>query len=252
MFNAFFTLLYKEIHRFFRLWTQTLLPSVITTTLYFLIFGRLIGSRIGEFQGVDYASFIAPGLVMMAVINNAYNNVVSSFYGARFSSAIEELLISPMSDALILTGFVVGGVLRSLIVGVLVIMVSIFFTHVHFEHPVVMLLVMVLTSVVFSLLGFINGGYARSFDEIALVPTFILTPLIYLGGVFYSVSMLPSVWQVVSKLNPILYMVNGFRYGLLGISDVAVWQAIVFLCLIMAGLIWWALRLMNMPGRLRK
>lgn len=252
MFNAFFTLLFKEIHRFLRLWTQTLLPSAITTTLYFLIFGRLIGARIGSFQGFDYASFIAPGLIMMAVINNAYNNVVSSFYGSRFNYSIEELLISPMSNAMVLAGFVAGGVLRSLIVGALVIAVSLFFTEIHFEHPVVMLVMLLLTAVVFSLLGFINGGYARSFDDIALVPTFVLTPLIYLGGVFYSISMLPSFWQYVSRLNPILYMVNGFRYGFLGVSDVPLWQAVVFLLLVMALLTWWALRLMDMPGKLRK
>ncbi len=252
MFHAFYTLLYKEIHRFLRLWTQTLLPSVITTTLYFLIFGRLIGSRIGEFEGVDYASYIAPGLIMMAVINNSYGNVVSSFYGSRFNSSIEEMLISPMPNGLILTGYVMGGILRGLIVGTLVTIVSLFYTNIHLENVLVTISVLLLTSTVFSLAGFINGGYARSFDDAALVPTFVLTPLTYLGGVFYSISMLPPVWQVVSKLNPILYMVNGFRHGFLGISDVPLWQTFGFLLLLTVGLIFWALRLMNQPGRLRK
>uniref|UniRef100_UPI0009321279 ABC transporter permease n=1 Tax=Suttonella ornithocola TaxID=279832 RepID=UPI0009321279 len=226
MLNAFFTLLYKEIHRFIRLWTQTLLPSTITTTLYFLIFGQLIGSRIGNFEGFNYADYIAPGLIMMAVINNAYNNVVSSFYGARFNNSVEELLISPMPNALILAGFVTGGVLRALIVGTLVTLVSFFFTNISFAHIGVMLIILLLTAIAFSLAGFINACYARSFDDVALVPTFILTPLIYLGGVFYSISMLPEFWQQVSKLNPILYMVNGFRFGFLGISDVSVIGAI--------------------------
>lgn len=252
MFNAFLTLLYKEIHRFMRLWTQTLLPSAVTTTLYFLIFGRLIGERIGEFQGFDYATYIAPGLIMMAVINNSYGNVVSSFYGARFNSSIEEMLISPMPNYLILIGYLCGGVLRSLIVWVLVTIVSLFFTEIHLENVWIMLAMLMLTSLVFSLGGFINGGYARSFDDAALVPTFVLTPLIYLGGVFYTITLLPDFWQYVSKLNPILYMVNGFRYGFLGISDVPLWQAFGFLILLAGALTYWALRLMNMPGRLRK
>ncbi len=252
MFNAFLTLLYKEIHRFMRLWTQTLLPSVMTTVLYFLIFGRLIGTRIGPFEGFDYASYIAPGLIMMAVINNSYGNVVSSFYGARFNNSIEEMLISPMPDWLILTGYLCGGVLRSLIVWMLVTIVAMFFTVIHLENVAVMIAMLLLTSIVFALGGFINGGYARSFDDAALVPTFVLTPLTYLGGVFYTITMLPSFWQYVSKLNPILYMVNGFRYGFLGISDVPLWQAFGFLILLVGALIYWALRLMNSPGRLRK
>lgn len=252
MLDAFLTLLYKEIHRFMRLWTQTLLPSVVTTILYFLIFGRLIGARIGPFEGFDYASYIAPGLIMMAVINNSYGNVVSSFYGARFNSSIEEMLISPMPNYLILAGYLCGGVLRSLIVWVLVTIVSLFFTAIHLENLLVMIAMLLLTSLVFSLGGFINGGYARSFDDAALVPTFVLTPLIYLGGVFYTITMLPDFWQYVSKLNPILYMVNGFRYGFLGVSDVPLWQAFGFLILLTGALTYWALRLMDTPGRLRK
>lgn len=252
MFNAFFTLLYKEIHRFMRLWTQTLLPSAITTTLYFLIFGQLIGSRIGQFEGFSYASYIAPGLIMMAVINNAYNNVVSSFYSSRFNNSIEELLISPMHNSLILLGYIIGGVLRAFIVGTIVTIVSLLFTNIHFAHPLMMLTVLFLTAILFSLAGFINGGYARSFDDAALIPTFVLTPLIYLGGVFYSIAMLPPFWQHLSKLNPILYMVNGFRYGFLGISDVQPWTTLLFLSVLTGILAIWALRLMNLPGKLRK
>lgn len=252
MFNAFFSLVGREIRRFLRLWTQTLLPSVVTTILYFLIFGRLIGARIGSFQGVDYAAFIAPGLIMMAVINNAYNNVVSSFYGARFSNYVDELLISPMSNGMILLGYVLGGVLRSLAVGILVTAVAMFFTDIRLAHPVVMLTVLLLTAVVFSLAGFINACYARGFDDAAIVPTFVLTPLIYLGGVFYSVAMLPPFWATVSQINPILYMVNGFRYGLLGISDVSLVLTFGFLLLFMAALLYWALYLMDKAGKLRK
>lgn len=252
MFNAFLSVLLREIQRFMRLWTQTLLPSVVTTILYFLIFGRLIGSRIGSFQGVEYAAYIAPGLMMMAVINNAYNNVVSSFYGARFSNHIEELLISPMSNAAILWGYVLGGVLRSVIVGFFVMLVAMFFTDIRLQHPVIMLAVLLMTAVVFSLAGFVNACYARGFDDAAIVPTFVLTPLIYLGGVFYSISLLPPFWAALSKLNPILYMVNGFRYGFLGISDVSVGLTLVFLLFCIAALLYWALYLMNKAGRLRK
>lgn len=252
MFNAFVSVVMREIHRFMRLWTQTLLPSVVTTVLYFLIFGRLIGGKIGSFHGVDYAAYIAPGLIMMVVINNAYNNVVSSFYGARFSNYVEELLISPMSNRLILLGYVLGGVLRSLIVGILVMLVAMCFTNIRLQYPFVMLSIWLLTAIVFSLAGFINACYARSFDDVAFVPTFVLTPLIYLGGVFYSLEMLSPFWAALSKINPILYMVNGFRYGLLGISDVSVSVAIVFLLVCMVALLYWALFLMNKAGKLRK
>lgn len=249
--NAFLTLLRKEIQRFMRLWTQTLLPSVTTTILYFLIFGQLIGSRIGSFEGFDYSSYIAPGLIMMAVINNAYSNVVSSFYSARFNNSIEEMLISPMPDYLILIGYLSGGILRGIIVGILVSLVAFFFTDIGVQNILVMLGVLLLTVTAFSLGGFVNGAYARSFDDAALVPTFVLTPLTYLGGVFYSINMLPEFWQGVSKLNPILYMVNGFRYGFLGVSDIPVWQPFIFLTVLCVVLSYWALRLMNQAGRLR-
>lgn len=252
MATAFLSLLRKEIHRFLRLWTQTLLPSVITTTLYFLIFGQLIGARIGEFSGTPYIAYIAPGLIMMAIINNSYNNVVSSFYSARFNHSVEELLISPMSDAMILWGYVIGGVLRGFIVALLVAGVAFYFVDLKIAHPIIMLLMLFLTSLVFSLAGFINACYARSFDDAALVPTFILTPLIYLGGVFYSIDLLPEFWKNLSQINPILYIVNGFRYGILGISDVSVYLAFLFLIIFLFILYIWALKLMQSAGKLRK
>lgn len=250
--HAFATLLRKEIRRFLRIWTQTLLPAVVTSTLYFLIFGALIGQRIGDFEGYPYAMFIAPGLIMMSVINNTYGNVVSSFYSARFNHSVEELLISPMSNGMILAGYVCAGVLRGCLVGGLVTVVAMFFTDIHIIHPWVTLAVLLLTAVSFSLGGFVNAIYARGFDDAAIVPTFVLTPLTYLGGVFYSISVLPPFWQAVSQFNPILYMVTGFRYGFLGISDVPLWQTFSFLILLCIGLAFWALKLMNTPGRLRQ
>ena len=250
--HAFATLVRKEVRRFLRIWTQTLLPAVVTSTLYFLIFGELIGKRIGDFEGYPYATFIAPGLIMMTVINNTYGNVVGSFYSARFNNSVEEMLISPMSNAMILSGYVFAGVLRGCIVGGFVTIVAMFFTDIHIEHPLVTLAVLLLTAVAFSLGGFVNAIYARGFDDAAIVPTFVLTPLTYLGGVFYSISVLPSFWQGVSQLNPILYMVTGFRYGFLGISDVPLWQTFGFLILLCIGLTYWALTLMNTPGRLRQ
>jgi len=218
---AFQTIAYKEIRRFLRIWVQTLLPSVITTSLYFLIFGALIGSRIGQMNGYDYMDFIVPGLILMAVISNAYSNVVSSFYGTKFQHNIEEMLVAPIPSWVILAGYISGGVMRGLIVGVFVTMVSMFFTDMHVAHPVLMAVVFLLTGVLFSMAGFINAVYAKSFDDISIVPTFILTPLIYLGGVFYSIELLPIFWQKVSLLNPIFYMINVFRYSVLGESDVS-------------------------------
>lgn len=250
--HAFTTLVRKEVRRFLRIWTQTLLPAVVTSTLYFLIFGELIGKRIGDFEGYAYASFIAPGLIMMTIINNTYGNVVGSFYSARFNHSVEELLISPMPNALILSAYVCAGVLRGIIVGVLVTCVALFFTDIHIVHPFVTVAVLLLTAIAFSIGGFVNAIYARGFDDAAIVPTFVLTPLTYLGGVFYSISVLPPFWQSVSQINPILYMVTGFRYGFLGISDVPLWQTFGFLILLCVGLTFWALKLMNTPGRLRQ
>ena len=227
---AFKTIVIKEVLRFSRIWLQTVLPPVITTALYFLIFGHLIGSRIGEMDGYPYMEFIVPGLIMMAVITNSYSNVVSSFYGSKFQRHIEELMVSPIPEYLIVLGFVAGGLARGLTVGVAVTAVSLLFADFRILHPFVMLSVVLLTSVLFALGGFINGVFAKSFDDISIVPTFILTPLTYLGGVFYSISMLPEFWQTMSLANPILYMVNAFRYGILGVSDISIGlsYAIVF------------------------
>ncbi len=219
------TLLRKEINRILRIWTQTLLPPAITMTLYFIIFGNLIGSRIGNMDGFDYMSFIVPGLVMMAVITSSYGNMVSSFFGAKFAKHVEELLISPMPNWAILTGYVGGCLFRGLAVGIIVTGVSLFFTDIQVHNIWIVISTVVLTSVVFSLGGFINAAFAKKFDDIAIIPTFILTPLTYLGGVFYSISLLPEFWQGVSKINPVLYMVNTFRYGFLGVSDINVYVA---------------------------
>ncbi|HAA46039.1 MAG: ABC transporter permease [Halomonas sp. 54_146] len=223
---ALWTLLLKEIKRFTRIWPQTLLPPSITMTMYFIIFGNLIGSRIGDMGGFSYMDFIIPGLIMMSVITNSYSNVASSFFSNKFQRSIEEMMVSPMPNWVILSGFVLGGMARGLGVGLIVTVVSLFFTRLTMEHPLLTVLVVVLTSALFSIGGFINALLANKFDDISIVPTFILTPLTYLGGVFYSISMLPDFWQGVSMLNPILYMVNVFRYGFLGVSDIPVGWAL--------------------------
>lgn len=217
---AFQTILTKEILRFARIWIQTVLPPMVTTALYFVIFGNLIGARLGEMGGYRYVDYIVPGLIMMAVITNSYANVVSSFYGSKFQRHIEEMLVSPVPAWIILVGFVAGGVARGLVVGVAVTAVAMFFADLHLHSPLVLVTTALLTSVLFSLAGFINGAFAKSFDDISIVPTFVLTPLTYLGGVFYSISLLPAFWQQVSLFNPILYMVNAFRFGFLGVSDI--------------------------------
>jgi ABC-2 type transport system permease protein len=220
------TITRREMVRILRIWVQTLLPPAITMTLYFIIFGSLIGSRIGEMaRGQDgapisYIEYIAPGLIMMSVIQNAYGNITSSFFGAKFQRFVEEMLVSPMPSWTILAGYVSGAVLRGFMVGVIVLLLSLFFTKIHLYHPLVTLSTFLLAAVIFALLGFVNAIYARKFDDIAIIPTFVLTPLTYLGGVFYNVAQLPSPWKEISHLNPILYMVNAFRYGLLGVSDV--------------------------------
>lgn len=223
------TIVVREIYRFMRIWPQTLLPPAITMALYFIIFGKLIGSRIGDMGGFDYIQYIVPGLIMMSVITNSYSNVVSSFFGAKFHHSIEELLISPVSPHTILLGYITGGILRGLAVGFIVSMLSLFFTELQVHHLGITILVVVLTAGVFSLAGFINAVYARNFDDISIVPTFVLTPLTYLGGVFYSIDLLPEFWQSVSLINPILHMVNAFRYGILGVSDINIFIAIGFL-----------------------
>ncbi len=214
--TAFVTIARREVARILRIWGQTLVPPAITMTLYFLIFGKLIGSRIGDMGGFDYMDFIVPGLVMMSVIQNAYGNISSSFFGAKFGRHIEELLVSPMPNYVILGGYVAGGVLRGLMVGAIVLAIAMLFTHVTIPHPLVTASTVLLGAVIFSLAGFVNAVYAKKFDDIAIVPTFILTPLTYLGGVFYSVRVLPEWAQTATQANPIFYMVNAFRYGLLG------------------------------------
>jgi ABC-2 type transport system permease protein len=217
---ALYTIARREVHRILRIWGQTLVPPAITMTLYFLIFGNLIGSRIGQMGGFSYMDFIVPGLVMMSIIQNSYGNISSSFFGAKFGRHVEELLVAPLPSWVILTGYVAGAVLRGLMVGIIVLGIAMLFTRVRLPHPFVTLATVLLGATIFSLAGFVNAVYARKFDDIAIVPTFILTPLTYLGGVFYSVSLLPAFWEKASYLNPILYMVNAFRYGLLGVSDV--------------------------------
>ncbi len=228
---AFQTIVVKEIVRFMRIWIQTILPAAVTTALYFIIFGTLIGERIGEMDGHSYIDFIVPGLILMAVITNSYANVVSSFFSSKFQRHIEELLISPVPNWIIIVGYVGGGVARGIMVGIAVTLVSLFFTDLSIYSYGLTLLVLILTSILFALGGLINAIFAKTFDDISIVPTFVLTPLTYLGGVFYSIKMLPEFWQNVSLGNPILYMVNAFRYGLLGASDIPIGTALVIILL---------------------
>ncbi|MCY7355391.1 MAG: ABC transporter permease [Lysobacter sp.] len=223
--TALGTIVRREVMRILRIWGQTLVPPAITMTLYFLIFGGLIGSRIGTMDGIRYMDFIVPGLVMMAVIQNSYGNISSSFYGAKFGRHVEELLVSPMPNWVILWGYVAGAVLRGLLVGIIVLIIAMFFTKVRLPHPFITLTTVLLGATIFSLAGFVNAVYAKKFDDVAIVPIFILTPLTYLGGVFYSVKLLPAWAETATHANPIFYMVNAFRYGLLGVSDVPLWIA---------------------------
>ncbi|HET8899570.1 MAG TPA: ABC transporter permease [Rhodanobacteraceae bacterium] len=234
---ALYTVARREVARIVRIWTQTLIPPAITMTLYFIIFGKLIGSRIGQMDGgFSYMQYIVPGLAMMSVITNSYGNISSSFFGAKFSRAVEEMLVSPMPNWVILSGYVAGAVVRGLAVGLIVLLIALFFTRLQVQHPLVAFGAVLLGSIIFALAGFINAVFARKFDDIALVPTFILTPLTYLGGVFYSIHMLGEPWQAISRANPILYMVNAFRYGVLGISDVHVGVAFLVMLGFVAGL----------------
>ncbi|USQ14095.1 ABC transporter permease [Legionella lytica] len=234
---SLYTLVRREIVRMFRIASQVFLPPVITTTLYFLIFGSLIGPRIGEIQGVSYPMFIAPGLIMMSVIVNAYGNVSSSLYSVRFQKSIDEMLISPMHNSFLLLGYVLGGMVRGLIVAILVYLIACFFLTVQLSHLPLTLLVVLLVSAVFSLAGFTNAMLARNFDDIMIIPTFVLTPLTYLGGVFYSTEMLPNFWQKVSLLNPILYMVNALRQAMIGQSEVGMGLAMSIICIMLVLLV---------------
>ncbi|HEU4855770.1 MAG TPA: ABC transporter permease [Rhodanobacteraceae bacterium] len=245
------TITRREVHRMLRIWTQTLVPPAITMTLYFVIFGKVIGSRVGEMQGFTYMQYIVPGLVMMSIINNCYANITSSFFGSKFGRYVEELLASPMPSWVVLTGYVAGAVTRGLLVGVIVLGIALFFTSLHIAHPIVALTTVVLGATIFSLAGFINAMFAKRFDDIAIAPTFVLAPLTYLGGVFYSVNMLGSPWREVSLANPILYMVNAFRFGILGVGDVPVWTAYVVMLAFAIGLALVALWLLHRGVGLR-
>ena len=249
---AFMTILRKEIKRYTRIWTQTLLPSAITMSLYFVIFGSLIGSRIGEMGGFTYMEFVVPGLIMMAIVTNSYSNVVSSFFGSKFNNSVEELLVSPTPNYVILMGYVVGGVSRGLLVACIVTIVSMFFTDLSIHSYLVVVTVVLMTSILFALAGFINAVYANSFDDISIVPTFVLTPLIYLGGVFYSMDLLPDFWAGVSKLNPLVYVVNAFRYGVLGVSDVSLWFSFVMIGGFTVIAFSYSMHLLNTGKRLRQ
>jgi ABC-2 type transport system permease protein len=230
------TIIHREIRRVARIWIQTIVPPAITMTLYFIIFGSLIGRRIGEMDGVPYMTFIAPGLIMMAVITNSFGNVVSSFFSGKLHRHLEEILVSPLTFSTIVTGYVVGGVVRGVAVAALVTVVALLFTDLTVVHPFITVSVVILTSIVFSLAGLLNAIFAKSFDEISIIPTFLLTPLTYLGGVFFSISLLSPPWQTVAQLNPILYMINAFRYGMLGSSDIPIGTAYAIIGVALVGL----------------
>jgi ABC-2 type transport system permease protein len=248
---AFSTIVRREIRRFMRIWPQTLVPPVITMALYFVIFGKLVGSRIGDMSSLPYIQFVAPGLIMMSVITNSYSNVVSSFFGSKFQSNIEELLVSPTPNWIILVGYVVGGMARGLGVGLIVTVLSLYFADFSLYSLPITLGIVLMTSLMFSLAGLINAIFASSFDDISIIPTFVLTPLIYLGGVFYSIEMLSGFWQGLSMFNPILYMVNAFRYGMVGITDINIMASFAMVGLFSAILFSVALWLLQNGSRLR-
>ncbi|WP_375180061.1 ABC transporter permease [Enterococcus rotai] len=235
MFKLYFTALrslaVKETNRYLRIWVQTLVPPVITTSLYFVIFGNLIGGRIGQMEGFSYMEFIVPGLIMMSVITSSYANVSSSFFSQKFQKNIEELLVAPVPTHIIIWGFVFGGLGRSILVGTLVTIISLFFVPLHVYSWSIVIITLLMTAILFSLAGLLNGIFAQSFDDVSIVPTFVLQPLTYLGGVFYAISMLPPIWQAISKVNPIVYMISGFRYGFLGTIDVPIILSLVILIL---------------------
>src|SRR3990167_3177011 len=233
---GFLTLCYKEMHRFLRIWPQTILPPLITSALYFIIFGNLIGSQLRPIHGFSYMQFIAPGLILMPVLINSYTNTVSSFFIAKFHRNIEEILIAPIPNTLIILGFMCGGILRGILVGIAVTLVTLFFTHLQIVNLWLTFLIVILASAVFSLAGLANALFAKRFDDIAIIPTFIITPLTYLGGVFYSVQQLPPLWQKIAIFNPVLYMINAFRDGVLGISDINSYFALGIIFMVALGL----------------
>lgn len=243
--TAYLTIVRKEVRRFMRIWIQTITPPAVNALLYMLIFGGLIGSRIREVDGFAYMDFLVPGIIMMGIITNSYGNVVSSFFGTKLQKYVEELLVSPVSNLTILAGYVTGGVARGATVGIVVSVVALLFTDLRPEYPLITIAIAVLTSVMFALGGLINAVYAKTFDECSIVPNFVLAPLTYLGGIFYSISMLPPLAQKVSLFNPVLYMINGFRYGILGVSDIPLWQsfAVILAFIVLLGTI--AMTLLN-------
>jgi ABC-2 type transport system permease protein len=245
------TIVHKEIGRFLRIWLQTIVPPAITMALYFIVFGRLIGPRVGSMGGFTYPQYIAPGLIMMAVITNAYANVVSSFFSAKFQRHIEEMLVAPVPDVILLAGYVIGGIARGIAVGVVVTLVALFFTDLSLHSAPLTLAIVLLTATLFSVAGLINGIYARNFDDVSVVPTFVLTPLTYLGGVFYSIDLLPEFWRGLSRLNPVLYMVNAFRYGFLGVSDIGITTALLVVVALLVLLTLYALWLLRRGVGLR-
>ena len=249
---AFMTIFRKEVKRYMRIWTQTLLPSAITMSLYFVIFGSLIGSRIGDMGGFTYMQFVVPGLIMMAIVTNSYANVVSSFFGSKFNHSVEELLVSPTPNYIILLGYVVGGISRGILVAVVVTVVSLFFTRMHIHSYFVVASIVLMTSTLFALAGFINAVFANNFDDISIIPTFVLTPLIYLGGVFYSMDLLSDFWAGVSRLNPLVYVVNAFRYGVLGVSDVSLPLAFGMIGMFTLLAFAYSMHLLNSGTRLRE
>ena len=248
---ALLTIVRKEVRRYLRIWSQTLLPSAITMSLYYVIFGSLIGSRIGQMGGYSYMEFVVPGLIMMAIVTNSYANVASSFFGAKFNHSVEELLVSPVPSYVILWGYVIGGVTRGVLVAIIVTAVSLFFTKLAINNILIVLAVVILTSILFALFGFINGVFANTFDDISIVPTFVLTPLTYLGGVFYSLDLLPEFWANVSRANPLVYVVNAFRYGMLGVSDVNIQVAFTMIVVFVVSAYLYSLYLLNSGKRLR-
>jgi ABC-2 type transport system permease protein len=246
LFVSFYTIVRKDIMRILKIWPQTFLPSVVTSVLYFLVFGTVLGEQIGSVDGFSYLQFVVPGLVMLAVVTNSFSDVATVFFVSKFFSRnIDEILVSPTPPSIIIAGFVGGGIARGVLVGTLVLLVSAFFVPLSFAHPSVVILFLVLSSLIFALAGLVNGIYAKSFDGISIIPTFVLTPLVYLGGVFFSISALPGFWRELASINPIFYLINGFRYGILGISDVSIWTCAIVLLGLVAALIaanWYFIR----------